>query len=76
MALLNNVAVSTIAPALLRRAKWSYLGYGVVAYAGLQVARKLGLFGEYPDRALNFIDGQVKSRLGFGDRSASKQQTV
>lgn len=76
MAILNNAAVSALAPALLRRAKWSFLGYGVAAYVGLRVARKFGLFGQYPDQAINFIDGQVKGRLGFDSKSKGAQQTA
>ena len=73
MAIMNNAALSAITPVLLRRAKWSFLGYGLAGYVGLRLARKFGFFGDYPDRALNFIDGQVKSKLGVGHSSKQIQ---
>lgn len=62
---------TTAAPAILRRARWSYLGYGLVAYGALRLAKRFGLFGEYPAKAVDFIDAQVKSKVGLGKKAAS-----
>jgi hypothetical protein len=69
----SDKALAVVGPALLRRAKWSFLGYGVVAYVGLRVARRFGIFGDYPDKAISFIDTQVKSKLGFGSAERTQQ---
>lgn len=65
---LKELALSSLAPAVFRRMRWAYLGYGVVAYAGLHVAKRIGVFGDYPERAIDFIDNQVKSAVGLGEK--------
>ncbi len=61
---ISGAALSAVGPAIVRRAKWSWLGYGLAAYVGLRLARRYGVFGEFPNRALDMIDGTVKTAAG------------
>ncbi|MES2965477.1 MAG: hypothetical protein V4760_16460 [Bdellovibrionota bacterium] len=62
-----------IVPALARRARISWLGYGVAAYVALRLAKHYGVGGDLPDRALGAIDGAVRSYWpGFGGGHATR----
>lgn len=68
---MQNMIIGALAPAIVRRAKFSWLGYGVAAYVALRLAKHYGVGGELPDRALGYIDQMVRSATGFGHSGRS-----
>lgn len=74
MPTLTDAAASIAGTQLLRRAKWSWLGYGVAAYVGLRLMRKFGIFENQADQALRLIDRTVRGKTT--GQQAESQATV
>ncbi len=55
-----------IGNAVLRRAKFSWVAYGLGAYAALRLMRRYGIMGKQADSAIRFIE----KNLGIGRRHA------
>lgn len=66
---ISNIAMGTIAPAIARRARWSWVGYGAAAYVFLRVAKRYGWFGDVPARALDTMENVVRSTVGLSQKS-------
>lgn len=69
---MQKMIIGALAPAIARRAKISWVGYGVAAYVALRVAKHYGIGGELPDRALGFIEDAIRSTTGFGGSSSAR----
>jgi hypothetical protein len=68
---LSNVALTVLAPVILRRARFAWIGYGVGAYVALRLARHYGILGEFPDRALTALEDGYSSIMGEQPRRRS-----
>jgi hypothetical protein len=53
---LGDLILGIFGTRALRRARWSWLGYGLLAYAGLRLMRRFGIFPEQTSRLINTID--------------------
>ena len=53
---LTTLAQGALGNAVLRRAKLSWLGYGVGAYVALRLMRRYGIMEKQADSALGFIE--------------------
>jgi hypothetical protein len=62
MSALTQTAKTIAGAQLMKRAKWTWMGYGVAAYVGLRLMRKLGIFEKQADQALRFIDKNVRGK--------------
>jgi hypothetical protein len=65
MGFIANAAIATVGPAIARRARWSWVGYGMGAYVLLRVARHYGVLGSFPDRAITTMETAVRSAVGL-----------
>ena len=68
MALLTNAAKAYAGRKIVQRAKWSWFGYGVVAYVGLRLMKRFGIFSDRADQALRLIDRVVGRKSTIEDR--------
>lgn len=62
MSALTQTAKTVAGAQLMKRAKWSWMGYGVAAYVGLRLMRRFGVFEKQADQALRFIDKNVRGK--------------
>jgi hypothetical protein len=71
---LQNILASTLTSgvglAALRRIKLIWIFYGAIAYVGLRLMRRYGIYADQADRALGFIDSGISQLI----RSQGKQR--
>lgn len=53
---LSTLAQGALGNAVLRRAKLSWLGYGVGAYVALRLMKRYGIMEKQADTAIGFIE--------------------
>jgi hypothetical protein len=70
MSALTDTATTLAGAQLMKRAKWTWLGYGVAAYVGLRLMRKFGIFDKQADQAIQFIDQKVRGKAALAEASA------
>lgn len=73
---MQKMIIGALAPAIVRRARISWVGYGVAAYVALRVAKHYGVGGDFPDRALGFIEDAIRTTTGLGGRASSARASV
>lgn len=66
---ISQMAGAIAAPRILRAFRFRWLIFGAVAYYGLRLMSKRGIFPEQADAALNVIDkgiGALRNHVGLG----------
>lgn len=57
---ISSLATGGVGAAVLKRAKWSWLGYGVAAYVGLRLMRRYGIMERQADQGIKLMERGVK----------------
>lgn len=52
----SNSVLPFVSGPILKRLKWSWLGYGAAAYAGLYLLRRFGIFEQTADKGMKLIE--------------------
>ena len=66
--IMKTAAVSTLAPKIAKKFRFSWLIYGAVAYLGIRYLNKKGILPKQTGAALDLVDRGVataKEHLGF-----------
>lgn len=74
------IAAGYIAPKVLRGFKLRWIAYGALAYFGLRMMSKRGIFPKQADAALDVIDKGIdtvkSSVMGMGKKNSSTDQVA
>lgn len=74
------IGVGYIAPKLLRGFRLRWIAYGALAYFGLRMMSKRGIFPKQADAALDVIDKGIdtvkSSVMGMGKKNSSAGQAA
>jgi hypothetical protein len=56
MAIDPRVIAPFVSGPILRRLKWSWVGYGLAAYAGLRLMKRFDIMPHYADKGIRLIE--------------------
>lgn len=66
---LQSVVIGAVSGAVgrkvIRKAKWTWVGYGILAYIGLRTLRRYGVLHDHADRAIRMMEKSAK-RMAMG----------